>query len=90
MELLQTLVGLLAVFGLGYGGWIVWAVMESRQRKHELAMTREREQTLREQLRIESQERIQDRADRIYLDAVRRHTGVDDDPPSVESGPPRS
>lgn len=91
MEVLQTLLGILFVFGMSFGGWIVWGVVQGRQRKHELAMARECELTKREQLRIESEERIQERADRIYLDAVHRHTGVDDSPPSLEDGqPPRS
>ncbi|MEV6284173.1 hypothetical protein [Kribbella sp. NPDC051770] len=83
MELLQTLLGVLFVLGLSCGGWLIWGVSQSRQRKHELAMARERELTKREQLRIESEERIQERADRIYLDAVREHTG----PPPIEDGP---
>lgn len=83
MELLQTLLGILFVLGLSCGGWLIWGVTQSRQRKHELAMARERELTKREQLRIESEERVQERADRIYLDAVRRHT----DPPPIEDGP---
>ncbi len=84
MELLQTLLGVLFVLGLSCGGWLIWGVAQSRQRKHELAMARERELTKREQLRIESEERVQERADRIYLDAVRRHTG--EVPPSREDG----
>ncbi|NEA35994.1 hypothetical protein [Streptomyces sp. SID13031] len=87
MESLQTLLGIFFVLALSCGGWVVWGVMQSRQRKHELAMMRERELTKREQLRIESQERIQERADRIYLDAVREHTGADDGPPRIEGGP---
>jgi hypothetical protein len=93
MDLLQTLIGVFFVIALSCGGWIVWGITQSRQRKHELAMARERELTKREQLRIESQERIQDRADRIYLDAVRKHTGLDDldGPPPIEGGrSPRS
>jgi hypothetical protein len=91
MDVLQTLLGILFVLGLSCGGWIVWGVAQSRQRKHELAMARERELTERERLRIESAERVQERADRIYLDAVHRHTGVDDTgPPPIEGRPAQS
>ena len=38
MDLLQTILGILFVLGLSCGGWIVWAVAQSRQRKHELAI----------------------------------------------------
>lgn len=89
MEVLQTLLGILFVLGLSFGGWIVWGVIQGRQRKHELAMAREKEITERERLRIESEERTQERADRIYLDTVRRHTELDDTtpPPTLEGGP---
>ncbi|ONI68139.1 hypothetical protein BWI15_34430 [Kribbella sp. ALI-6-A] len=86
MEMLQTLLGVLFVLGLSCGGWLIWGATQSRQRKHELALARERELTKREQLRIESEERVQERADRIYLDAVQRHTG--ELPPPAEDGNP--
>ncbi|MGC4937268.1 hypothetical protein [Kribbella sp. DT2] len=75
MDVLQAILGILFVLGLSSGGWIVWGVVQSRQQARELEALRERELTERERLRIESEERIQERADRIYLDAVRRHTG---------------
>ncbi|MFC5262577.1 hypothetical protein ACFPJ1_10725 [Kribbella qitaiheensis] len=80
MDLVQTILGILLVLGLSCGGWIVWAVAQSRQRKHELAMARERELTERTRLQIEADERIQERADRIYLDTVHRHTDPDYQP----------
>jgi hypothetical protein len=82
MELVQTILGILFVLGLSCGGWIVWAVAQGRRRKHELALVRERELTKRTRLRIEADERVQERADRIYLDAVHRHTDPEyDEPP---------
>ncbi|GAB3817957.1 hypothetical protein [Kribbella italica] len=88
MDVLQAILGILFVLGLSSGGWIVWGIVQSRKQARELEALRERELTKREQLRIEAEERIQERADRIYLDAVQRHTG--ELPPSAEDGnPPR-
>lgn len=84
MELVETILGILFVLGLSCGGWIVWAVSQSRRRKHELALVRERELTERTRLQLEADERVQERADRIYLDAVHRHTD-----PSYDELPPK-
>ncbi|NEE03724.1 hypothetical protein [Phytoactinopolyspora halotolerans] len=74
MDALDLILGLLFIVLLTSGGWIVWGVVQSRQRAHELKVLREREATERARLQIEADERAQERADRIYLDAVHRHT----------------
>lgn len=74
MELVQTILGILFVLGLSSGGWIVYGIAQNRQRARELEIARERELTQRIRLKIEADERVQERADRIYLDTVRRHT----------------
>ena len=88
MEIVQAILGILFVLGLSSGGWIVWGVVQSRRQARELEALREREITERERLRLESEERIQERADRIYLDAVQRHTG-ELPPPSDDGNPPK-
>lgn len=66
--------GVLFVFFLAFGGWIVWGIGQGFQGAHERALTREREKTKRLQLRLEAEERAQERADRVYFDTVDRHT----------------
>ncbi|WP_433011792.1 hypothetical protein [Kribbella sp. CA-294648] len=84
MELIQTILGILFVIGLSCGGWIVYGITQNRQRARELEMVRERELTERVRLQIEADERVQERADRVYLDAVRRHTD-----PEYDELPPK-
>lgn len=79
MELVETVLGILFVLGLSCGGWIVHGITQNRRRARELELARERELTRRLRLKIEADERVQDRADRIYLDTVRRHS--DPEPP---------
>ncbi|WP_116950969.1 hypothetical protein [Jiangella endophytica] len=79
MDALSMILGILFVVLLSSGGWIVWGVVQTRQRARELAIAREREETERLRLRLEAEDRLQERADRIYLDSVRRHT--DQEPP---------
>jgi len=71
----ETLLTVLSVFLMMFGVWIVTAVGQGLHRRHQRALAREREETERLRLRLEAQERAQERADRIYLDAVERHTG---------------
>lgn len=92
MEALELILGLLFIVLLSCGGWIVWGIVQSRQRAHELKVLREREETERVRLRIEADERSQERADRIYLDTVERHTGASLEPgvdSSLNRGPER-
>ena len=74
MDALDMILGIVFVVLLSSGGWIVWGIVQSRQRARELTMAREREETERLRLRLEAEERLQERADQIYLDSVRRHT----------------
>ncbi len=74
MDILTLIIGVLFVVLLSTGGWIVWGVIQGRQRARELTMAREREETERLRLRLDAEDRLQERADRIYLDAVDRHT----------------
>ncbi|NDL60170.1 hypothetical protein [Phytoactinopolyspora mesophila] len=78
---LELILGLLFIVLLSSGGWIVWGVIQSRQRAHELKVLREREATERARLQIEADERMQERADKIYLDSVRRHTELEEELP---------
>lgn len=66
--------GFLFMFVMVFGGWAVWGITQARQRAHERALNRDREETERLRLRLEAQDRSQERADRIYLDAVERNT----------------
>ncbi|NKZ01473.1 hypothetical protein [Nocardiopsis alborubida] len=72
---MEIALGVLFMFLLAFGGWIVWGIGQGFQNAHERALAREREETKRLQLRLESQERAQERADRVYFDTVDRHTG---------------
>ncbi|WP_435106557.1 hypothetical protein [Nocardiopsis synnemataformans] len=67
--------GVLFMFLLVFGGWIVWGIGQGFQNAHERALTRDREETKRLQLRLDAQERAQERADRVYFDTVDRHIG---------------
>ncbi|WP_017573706.1 hypothetical protein [Nocardiopsis halotolerans] len=72
---METALGFLFMFLLVFGGWIVWGVGQGFRGAHERALAREREETKRLQLRLAAEERAQERADRVYFDAVERHTG---------------
>ncbi|MFG3257280.1 hypothetical protein [Streptomyces sp. NPDC048172] len=87
MDALAMVFAVLFVVLLSSGGWMVWGVVESRKRSRELAMAREREETERLRLRLTAEERLQERADHIYLDAVRRHTELPDRPDNEDEGP---
>ncbi|PSL01619.1 hypothetical protein CLV30_113107 [Haloactinopolyspora alba] len=74
MDPLSMILGLLFIVAISCGGWIVWGVVQSRERARELKMAREREETERLRLRLEAEDRAQERADRIYLDTLDRHS----------------
>ncbi|MEY9212527.1 hypothetical protein NI17_005205 [Thermobifida halotolerans] len=85
---METLLTVLSVFLMMFGVWIVTAVGQAIHRSHQRALLREREKTERLRLRLEAQERAQERADRIYLDAVERHTGPLPDPDEAPQAAP--